>query len=362
MIPCTVSGSALLGRRSASMRTNCSAYSGLPPARSSSVACVSAGQRALAQRAMSSAVSSPDSGASERVAHSACRLPSRAPLEQLRPGGADDEQRHVARPVDEVVDEVEQAVVRPMEILEDEDEWALVGERLEEAPPGSERLPLASPPPVARLPDERAQMRDRPLGVFVEQLLDRTRRAFLGLLVVVGLEDAGLRLDHLAERPVADAFAVGQRASLPPGRQLPAALDRLEELVDETALADSRHADERDELRRACRRARSNASTSCSSSRSRPTSGVRSGVRSTPKRARASTTSQTGDRLLLALRLDRLRARGTRSYRAVARYVVSPTRMPLTGAADCRRAAVLTTSPATMPSPSSGRAPRETSA
>ena len=36
--------------------------------------------------------------------------------------------------------------------------------------------------------------------------------------------------------------------------------------------------------------------------------------------------------------------------------------MPLTGAFDWSRAAVLTTSPATMPSPSSGRAPRETSA
>jgi hypothetical protein len=46
----------------------------------------------------------------------------------------------------------------------------------------------------------------------------------------------------------------------------------------------------------------------------------------------------------------------------VARHVVSPTRIPSTGAFDWSRAAVLTTSPATMPSPSSGRAPSETSA
>ena len=35
---------------------------------------------------------------------------------------------------------------------------------------------------------------------------------------------------------------------------------------------------------------------------------------------------------------------------------------PFTGAADCRRDAVLTTSPAAMPSPSAGRAPSMTSA
>ena len=46
----------------------------------------------------------------------------------------------------------------------------------------------------------------------------------------------------------------------------------------------------------------------------------------------------------------------------VARYVVWSTMTPLTGAALCRRAAVLTTSPDAIPSPASGRAPSETSA
>ncbi len=73
----------------------------------------------------------------------------------------------------------------------------------------------------------------------------------VGVLLVVGLEDAGVRLDHLSERPEADAFAVGQRAALTPEDELRVALDRLEELVDEPALADSRLADEGDELDRA---------------------------------------------------------------------------------------------------------------
>src|SRR6266487_3552621 len=46
----------------------------------------------------------------------------------------------------------------------------------------------------------------------------------------------------------------------------------------------------------------------------------------------------------------------------VARYVSSPTRIPLTGAASCRRDAVLTTSPATTPSPCAALAPSDTSA
>src|SRR5581483_10237430 len=45
----------------------------------------------------------------------------------------------------------------------------------------------------------------------------------------------------------------------------------------------------------------------------------------------------------------------------VARYVASPTRMPFVGAADWRRAAVLTTSPETSASPAAGSASSDTS-
>jgi hypothetical protein len=63
--------------------------------------------------------------------------------EQLRPSGTDNQDRNAARPVGEVVDEVEQAVVGEMEILEDEHEGTLLCERLEEAPPGGERFVAA---------------------------------------------------------------------------------------------------------------------------------------------------------------------------------------------------------------------------
>jgi hypothetical protein len=45
-----------------------------------------------------------------------------------------------------MIDEVEQALVRPVQVLEDEDEWAPVGEGLEEAAPGGEALVEVSLP------------------------------------------------------------------------------------------------------------------------------------------------------------------------------------------------------------------------
>jgi hypothetical protein len=73
----------------------------------------------------------------------------------------------------------------------------------------------------------------------------------LGLCDVVGLEDPGLRLDDLAERPERDSLAVREGSALAPGDEVRAALDVAEKRPDEPALADSGHAHERDELRRA---------------------------------------------------------------------------------------------------------------
>ena len=66
--------------------------------------------------------------------------PGRSPLQQLRAGGADREQRDLADPLDERVDEVEQGVVGPVQVLEDEHERPLLGEALEEAAPGRDAL------------------------------------------------------------------------------------------------------------------------------------------------------------------------------------------------------------------------------
>ena len=76
-----------------------------------------------------------------------------------------------------MVDEVEQAVVRRVQVFEDEYERALVGERLEEAAPGGEGLPLAFHSEVrfAADADERSQMSLDPLGLTLvgDDRLDR---------------------------------------------------------------------------------------------------------------------------------------------------------------------------------------------
>ena len=74
----------------------------------------------------------------------------------------------------------------------------------------------------------------------------------LGLLGRVRLEDSGVSLRHLGERPVRHPLAVRQRAALPPVvDDLRVGVHDARELVHEPALADPRDAHERDELRRA---------------------------------------------------------------------------------------------------------------
>ena len=131
----------------------------------------------------------------------------------------------------------------------------------------------------------------------------------LGGLRGVGLEDARLRLDHLRQRPEGDAFAVRQRAALAPEDEpVRIRVDRLRELPDQPALADARHADEGDELRRPLPLdAREGLEERVELlARARRAAPRRAGATSTPKRARAADRLPHRDRLRLPLRLDRL--------------------------------------------------------
>ena len=179
--------------------------------------------------------------------------PARAAREQLRPSSADHENRNPAGPIHEVVDEVEQALVGPVQVFEDEDERPLLGECLEEAPPRCKSLgPMVALELLLALePDQRSQVPLDPVGLrLVDELAHAPCQLARRLFGRVRLEHACLRLHHLAERPEGDAFAVRQRPALTPARQLGFVLDHLRELVDEAALADSRDADEGDQLRR----------------------------------------------------------------------------------------------------------------
>ena len=142
MMPWIVSGRSTSSPRSISARAYCSAYSGLPPILASSGWCVICFER----RPLEQRRHQLSSGAfRERREREGCRVrfaaaPAGAPLEQLRPGGREDEQWNVADTVDELVDEVEQRIIGPVEILENQHQRARLGERLEQATPSRERL------------------------------------------------------------------------------------------------------------------------------------------------------------------------------------------------------------------------------
>src|SRR6266550_2940253 len=87
-----------------------------------------------------------------------------------------------------------------------------------------------------------------PLDVLVEEALHALAQLLFGCLRRVGLENAGLGLDDLAERPEGHSVAIGKRAALPPGDQLRVGSDMVEQLEDEPALADAWDADDRHQL------------------------------------------------------------------------------------------------------------------
>ena len=94
----------------------------------------------------------------QRVAVAAPAVP---PLLQVGTRGAEQEQRRVAAPVGEVLDEVEQPLVGPVQVLEHEHERRPLGHRLDVAPPRGEGL-------VARLALGRAGEADQRAQVLLD--------------------------------------------------------------------------------------------------------------------------------------------------------------------------------------------------
>src|SRR5262249_4262733 len=99
----------------------------------------------------------------DRGERALARAPGRAAVDELGAGQRDDEHRMVPRPLEQVLDEVEQALVGPLEVLEHEHDRIRVRQPLEEQSPRGEELmafALLSAAPAEeleqRLLDERA--------------------------------------------------------------------------------------------------------------------------------------------------------------------------------------------------------------
>src|SRR5262249_57512047 len=80
--------------------------------------------------------------------------PAGPSIEELRARGADEQDARLARPVRNVLHEVEEGWLGPVDVVQDHDEGALGGKRLEELAhsprdllPAPERLVAAAAPP-----------------------------------------------------------------------------------------------------------------------------------------------------------------------------------------------------------------------
>ena len=302
MMPCTDSGRSTTLARSISMRTYSSAYSGLPPARASSAACgIDRQHWPLDERRRPAAPCRVSASGGERD-RSAFGFPPPQPARRSSSSGravASDEQRHVAHPVDELVDEVEQRVVGPVQILEHEHRRAAArpAPRRSAARRRTPRpAPAAVPPRRPRRPADAAVRRATRLSAS-----SATRRSTAcaqlpaACVGAVAFEDARLR-------PSRSRRAPRSVTPLPYGSDLPwrqvtgaRSSSSARRAPHEPALPDPGDADDRDELRLRAPRARARTpTTSSSSSRPRPTSGV-TRPREAPatKRERAAIATQT---------------------------------------------------------------------
>ena len=176
------------------------------------------------------------------------RAPARVPFGELRPREREDEQRVVPRPVEQVVDEVQQRRVRPLEIFEDEHRRALLREPLEEEAPGRKEVVTVGGAALFE-PEQLREPRLDPgalLGVG-EVLLERFPELAGRRLWMFLLGDPGPHAHHLGERPVRDAVAVGETAAAMPVDVAHQPVDVALELRREPRLADPGDADDRDE-------------------------------------------------------------------------------------------------------------------
>ena len=230
--------------------------------------------------------------------------PAGPQLEQLRPGDAQQEDRRVARPVRDVLDQVEERRLRPLDVVEDD---------------------------------------ERPFRAGLEQLAERERRPRRGevpsTLVRLGAQPE----QDLDERPVGDALAVVEAAAAQHSARPPAI---AEELLDEPRLADPGRPEQREQVARAPRATSSKSPASAAA----------------PARDRRSASRGVGPRA--ARRVDRDEPVGRRPARALpfsssgstastvtasrtSAEVSAPIRISPGAAACSSRAAMFTASPVT---------------
>ena len=290
----------------------------------------------------------------ERGEVALARAPVGTTVGELGPREREDEERLRPRPLEHVLDEVQQAGVAPVQILEDEHARALVGEALEEDAPGREEV-VALPAGVLLEPEQVGEARLDP-GALVrvgDVLLERRMQLGCCRRRVLLLDDACAPAHHLGERPVGDALAVGQAPPSVPPDLLGQPVDVLEELPSRRDLPMPATPVTETSRVRCSSAVEWYSSLMSRNSLSRPTNGAsRPTDLSAP--ARPAVTCRARQRCIGSA-LPFIACVPPSSYAIAAsdaRRVASPTSTVPGSAADWMREAVLTRSPATMPWPS----------
>ncbi len=175
--------------------------------------------------------------------------PSRPALVELRSRERDHVQREVARPLEQVFDEVEQARVRPLHVFEREHRRARIGEALEEQPPRREQiLPVARGRLLQREQVREPRLHERAL-LRIEHVPLHHRAEFRARRArILGLADPGTHPHHVRQRPVGDTLAVGEAAAAVPVHLLDDPVEVLVELPDQPRLAVAGDPDHRHEV------------------------------------------------------------------------------------------------------------------
>ena len=171
---------------------------------------------------------------------------------ELRAREAEDEDRPLPRPLEQVADELDERGVRPLQVLEEECDRPLLRHALEEEAPGAEELLLAASGAVLE-PEQVEQPRldEAALLVVRHELPTDARSLDVGRRGLLALGDPRTHTDHLGERPEDHAFAVREAAAAVPPHVLLEPVHVLEELPAQARLADAGDAGDRDELRAA---------------------------------------------------------------------------------------------------------------
>jgi hypothetical protein len=138
-----------------------------------------------------------------------------------------------------------------MQILEHENRGSPLSESLEKLAPGGEAFGTIPGLAVRAEADEWAEILQEQPRTLALKAGYRLHEFPLNFLRRVRIEDSRVRFRHFREGPIRDAIPVWEGTALAPVDEVRFRVDYAREFIDEPALPNPRHANEREELGRA---------------------------------------------------------------------------------------------------------------